>query len=322
MKKNVWKLVFISAFTVSIFACGDDEDPPKVNTAPTVQNLTLSQTTDVIFEQQIEAQITASDIDNETLTYTWTATGGSFLGAVTGNKVTWTAPKKVGTYTITCTVSDGKESVQSSNTVEVVGSFYFPFDKSSSAWGKGGNTEIAVSNGIATVSSNNTEQALLTYPVPSQPALPFSYKVKVAVNAANYMSIPDSKIASFYLFFTDIQGATEDYLRSVYFGIAPGSNKWMVKVGMKNPAGDMNYSTLDEQSGNIFTENDQYHTIGMAMTTTKELVVNINGNELYRANLSAYYGSFKLDRPSFNISSDLSLLLDNFYLTTDDTILK
>ena len=48
----------------------------------------------------------ATDPDNDTLTYDWTATKGSFSGS--GDTVTWMAPNEEGTYTVRVTVSDGK----------------------------------------------------------------------------------------------------------------------------------------------------------------------------------------------------------------------
>ena len=48
----------------------------------------------------------ASDADGDSLTFTWSATGGSFSG--TGSVVIWLAPDTPGTYAITVTVTDGK----------------------------------------------------------------------------------------------------------------------------------------------------------------------------------------------------------------------
>ena len=48
----------------------------------------------------------ASDADGDSLTFTWSATGGSFSG--TGSVVTWLAPDTPSTYAITVTVTDGK----------------------------------------------------------------------------------------------------------------------------------------------------------------------------------------------------------------------
>ena len=47
----------------------------------------------------------ASDADDDTLTYNWSAEAGTVSG--TGSPVTWTAPTALGTYIITCGVTDG-----------------------------------------------------------------------------------------------------------------------------------------------------------------------------------------------------------------------
>jgi len=49
----------------------------------------------------------ASDPDDDTLTYSWTATGGTISGV--GRTVTWIAPSAEGTFTIRVTVDDGRE---------------------------------------------------------------------------------------------------------------------------------------------------------------------------------------------------------------------
>lgn len=48
----------------------------------------------------------ALDADEDDLTYSWSATGGTFYG--TGPVTTWEAPLTLGTYTITVAVSDGR----------------------------------------------------------------------------------------------------------------------------------------------------------------------------------------------------------------------
>ena len=62
----------------------------------------------------------ASDADGDSLTYLWSATGGTFSGA--GPVVTWTAPDKSGTYAITVKVTDGKGGEATGQlTIDVLG---------------------------------------------------------------------------------------------------------------------------------------------------------------------------------------------------------
>ena len=53
-----------------------------------------------------EVYCVASDADGDDLTYTWTATSGTFSG--TGPTTTWTAPDIQGSYIITVTVADDR----------------------------------------------------------------------------------------------------------------------------------------------------------------------------------------------------------------------
>jgi hypothetical protein len=56
---------------------------------------------------------TASDPDNDGLSYEWSASGGSISG--TGAVVDWTAPEEVGMYDITVVVDDGNDGEDSAS---------------------------------------------------------------------------------------------------------------------------------------------------------------------------------------------------------------
>jgi hypothetical protein len=58
----------------------------------------------------VDLAVTASDPDGDPLTYTWTATDGTFADPAAAG-TTWTAPAVEGDYSITITVSDGTASV-------------------------------------------------------------------------------------------------------------------------------------------------------------------------------------------------------------------
>jgi hypothetical protein len=60
----------------------------------------------------------ASDADNDTLNYNWSALSGKIIGG--GANITWTAPNSIGNFYVVCTVSDGKGgSVSDSINLEV-----------------------------------------------------------------------------------------------------------------------------------------------------------------------------------------------------------
>lgn len=82
-----------------------EELDKKVEQPPTISSLAPKPTT-VSPGSDSTITCTASDPNGNPLIYTWDATGGTIPG--TGHQVTWTSPQTEGTYTITCTVSDGK----------------------------------------------------------------------------------------------------------------------------------------------------------------------------------------------------------------------
>jgi hypothetical protein len=75
------------------------------NNNPQISSLTATPAS-VVTGGNSTIRCTASDPDGDTLTYSWTYSGGSISG--TGSAITWTAPSTAGTYTVTAIVSDGK----------------------------------------------------------------------------------------------------------------------------------------------------------------------------------------------------------------------
>ena len=76
----------------------------RANRAPTITNLVADAdwTTPL---GSIQVICTASDRDDDELSYEWATDGGDISG--TGAVVNWTAPEEVGTYNITVVVTDG-----------------------------------------------------------------------------------------------------------------------------------------------------------------------------------------------------------------------
>jgi len=97
-------------------AVSDSCNIQVVNTPPVIANLTPS-TTDLAPEDSCTVGCVASDADGDTLTYAWTATGGTITG--TGNSVSWEAPAAEGTYTISVSVSDGNGGT-ASDSVDII----------------------------------------------------------------------------------------------------------------------------------------------------------------------------------------------------------
>jgi hypothetical protein len=80
---------------------------PFVNTSPYFTALVAS-TGRTVPGGRVDLLAAATDPDGDPLTYTWSATGGSYDGTATGASAIWTAPPTEGSYTLTVEVADGR----------------------------------------------------------------------------------------------------------------------------------------------------------------------------------------------------------------------
>jgi hypothetical protein len=78
--------------------------PPPPNQPPVIDSLTAEKEIPTLTETQVVCQ--ASDADGDTLTYQWSADGGTITGE--SSTIAWTAPDTSDNYTIKVSVSDGK----------------------------------------------------------------------------------------------------------------------------------------------------------------------------------------------------------------------
>jgi len=76
----------------------------RTNKAPIITTL-VADTEWTLPSSSIHVTCTASDPDDDELSYEWIATGGDITG--TGPEVVWTAPEIIGMYDITVVVKDG-----------------------------------------------------------------------------------------------------------------------------------------------------------------------------------------------------------------------
>ncbi len=96
--------------------------PPKVSVLPSTATLERpcppGTSSDCGHMELVELLATASDADNDTLSYAWSVTGGTLTGA--GRSVTWDLlTVGAGTYTVSVEVSDGESVSSSSATITV-----------------------------------------------------------------------------------------------------------------------------------------------------------------------------------------------------------
>jgi hypothetical protein len=90
------------------------------NQAPRISSLSADPSS-VLYGGSAVITCIANDPDGDAVRYSWTASGGNITGV--GNKVTWIAPSKGGSYNITVIVNDGKGGETTGNvTVNVASS--------------------------------------------------------------------------------------------------------------------------------------------------------------------------------------------------------
>lgn len=321
MKNSVLSSLLVLLITSVLFSC-------KSNTKPVVDYLHVSKINGVLFDEVLTVKATASDEDEDVLVYTWQCTGGTITGV--GANVTWTAPAQVGTYTITVNVSDGEETISLSKNVEVVGEYSFSFSQSSPVWSYSTYCSRVIAGGQFTIASTDSiVYAEYGYNAETDIPLPFSIKTKIAVNADNIFPATSPRI-QLNLNFTTLTGV-DSYLKTLMLYIYPTANTWQLRSRVADlNAGSNIYQNvaIDSYSDSkaIFTESNQYHTLGLAISVDKKLTITLDGQEMYStmalATEPAYSREIRLSSFSYSVAPGLKLLADDFCLTTDATILK
>jgi hypothetical protein len=94
------------------------------NYPPRIKSLTPDSST-ILRNHSISIFCTATDRDNDTISYSWKASGGSILGI--GPVITWNAPDTAGTYVVECVVDDTHGALTTAtDTINVVQSINHP----------------------------------------------------------------------------------------------------------------------------------------------------------------------------------------------------
>ncbi|MBN2538092.1 hypothetical protein JXB37_07450, partial [candidate division WOR-3 bacterium] len=84
-----------------LFGCGE------LNHDPVITSLTATPDTTVRPGAVIVLAVSATDVDDDSLAFSWSATAGT-LSATTGESVEWTAPDSATAGTVTVACSDGQ----------------------------------------------------------------------------------------------------------------------------------------------------------------------------------------------------------------------
>lgn len=88
------------------------------NELPIISSLVLATEGEIYPGATAQIECTASDPNEDELSYSWSADGGTISGS--SATVSWTAPDELGAYTVTVEVSDGDDIAISQLTIPVV----------------------------------------------------------------------------------------------------------------------------------------------------------------------------------------------------------
>ncbi len=118
MKKYtpVWTFLNI-LFIVVIVGCGSDENVPRNKNFAPVISVFETDSEIVLPEAEVSIRLQVYDLNNDILTYTWSAADGEISGDESG--AIWNAPEDEKKYPIHVTVSDGKSSTTSTIDIQV-----------------------------------------------------------------------------------------------------------------------------------------------------------------------------------------------------------
>lgn len=127
------------------------------NNAPVISNITATPTM-VVAGDSTDITCDATDPDLDTLSYSWSCSGGAVSGS--GSAVSWTAPAADGDYSITAAVSDGKGGTASQSVTVTVSSNNAPVISSVTP---SPATVVAGGSSAVTCTATDADSDALTY---------------------------------------------------------------------------------------------------------------------------------------------------------------
>jgi len=208
MKSNkiILTVLILSIIVLPFSGCNGGGTIPTINHSPTIISLTADSSS-ININQSDTITCLATDQNNDPLTYTWTKSGGTITG--TGSTITWTAPATTGTYTITCTVSDGELT----NTQSIIITVLEPEGYAVSVTDSFGKASIVMENKQVDVNVKD-EHGI---PIPSVTVKAYALGEDVLIFAGSEDYLPGIKILS-----------ASEFSRSDSFGLSQFKPKFAV----------------------------------------------------------------------------------------------
>lgn len=114
--------IFLTIIVFVLLSCSNDCKSPteSQNHAPVIIEI-IKDLSEVPTNRWVTLTAIATDKDGDSLTYYWNASAGRIDAyETTENPTRWESPSEPGEYTVTCTVSDGKETNSKSISITVI----------------------------------------------------------------------------------------------------------------------------------------------------------------------------------------------------------
>lgn len=120
--KSIIISVVLSIGFLAYWGCENCPTCPE-NYAPVINEILINPPS-VSAGDLVTLTAVVTDKDGDTITYNWSCAGGNIyigipLYGTTTNPARWRSPDTAGTYTITCIVSDGKDTNSKSISITV-----------------------------------------------------------------------------------------------------------------------------------------------------------------------------------------------------------
>lgn len=244
--------------------------------------------------------------DRQDLTYSWSASGGTFDGWRTQNlfENLWIAPNVPGEYTVTATAKDGKNTSTRSTTMKVTKYFFDEFQDNFTTAGSGW-------------AESNTDRAVLMETDPAKAMIEISNKSTSGANLRRQLNLSELKIPfsvstqfgwkkffranqpiTFSLYFvTPVANPTHPFLKEIRWEVWPTVNpvttdNYQIRLVTNTPAS----TGADETSANgntaatlpkplplITPVKGKLPSLSIANGVEKKITFSVDANHVFHA---------------------------------------
>lgn len=323
-----FKLV-LSILLISIIMLGCSEDDTDIieNSIPQIANLSPSNTI-VGFGNSITLSVEGVDNDDDILTYSWSADGGTFSNNSKGKSLKWIAPSLSSKnssqkYKITVIVSDGKDKSQESISIEVIPAYNdFVNNELLNFEVNTPNAEFKISSNQLVLESVSTNYlgVLRTPEFYTRLTLPYTIESTFGIN----QNFKDPNTEYYFISISPTYpSGTDNVLAAVQLYINPNKSfNWQL-VAKTLKAGQGNYTTLIGGESKALKGIGSLNKISLSIDNVKNVKCEINGNVVYIGDVLKRFVESLGYATTWNMASgDVGIRGVNNLLTVEEIIVK